>query len=698
MMRANPLGDIRAEADREMLDNAFVETPDYKTLIGTNDRPIVVGRRGSGKSALLYGLERYWGQVPRTHTVVWAPEEYQMIGLRPMIEQFGDKFSFLRAACRIVWRYALLVELACQASRTYRFPDSKDTILLKDHIRRWQQDGPYPRLRWFLHRQISKDDAPESRIANLPALLEVEQIEDALKNVTPTLKKKFVVLVDKLDEGFEPDTLGTALVDGLVIASIDINDRIPCCRTTVFVRDNICRAVAEADPNYSRNIEGQLIRLHWDESLLFNLTCVRLRRVFRIDAENNTKVWNRCTGSELHGMAGFRKALRLTLYRPRDILALLNQAFYRAMRHGQKQIALSDLNSTAQEISKTRLDDLHKEYKAIVPGLDILTSAFNNRDPELTGSDASEIVTRSIATSPKDQIAEQHFEIVGSRELVRSLYSIGFVGVKDSTSGAFAFCHDGRPPTRNIDGQEKLLVHPCYWMALDIQRPLLADTEAEEIHDEYEIHVDSQTPEIRKTRISQHIGELSDIQIGQPDWGRFEEWCLKTIRILFVGQLSNIELNPNKQATQRRDIVGTVTDSTGVWGRICEDYGTRQVLFEIKNQKGIGPDEYRQMLSYLTREYGKCGFIITRDDTQELTKGSKELHWTRESYDRHEKLIVRLSQKFLVTRLSKARSPRKHDDAGVQLGKIIDTYVRLYVSGNTASATTGRKSRKHSKR
>ena len=698
MMRANPLGDIRAEADREMLDNAFVETPDYKTLIGTNDRPIVVGRRGSGKSALLYGLERYWGQVPRTHTVVWAPEEYQMIGLRPMIEQFGDKFSFLRAACRIVWRYALLVELACQASRTYRFPDSKDTILLKDHIRRWQQDGPYPRLRWFLHRQISKDDAPESRIANLPALLEVEQIEDALKNVTPTLKKKFVVLVDKLDEGFEPDTLGTALVDGLVIASIDINDRIPCCRTTVFVRDNICRAVAEADPNYSRNIEGQLIRLHWDESLLFNLTCVRLRRVFRIDAENNTKVWNRCTGSELHGMAGFRKALRLTLYRPRDILALLNQAFYRAMRHGQKQIALSDLNSTAQEISKTRLDDLHKEYKAIVPGLDILTSAFNNRDPELTGSDASEIVTRSIATSPKDQIAEQHFEIVGSRELVRSLYSIGFVGVKDSTSGAFAFCHDGRPPTRNIDGQEKLLVHPCYWMALDIQRPLLADTEAEEIHDEYEIHVDSQTPEIRKARISQHIGELSDIQIGQPDWGRFEEWCLKTIRILFVGQLSNIELNPNKQATQRRDIVGTVTDSTGVWGRICEDYGTRQVLFEIKNQKGIGPDEYRQMLSYLTREYGKCGFIITRDDTQELTKGSKELHWTRESYDRHEKLIVRLSQKFLVTRLSKARSPRKHDDAGVQLGKIIDTYVRLYVSGNTASATTGRKSRKHSKR
>ena len=323
-MRANPLGDIRAEADQAMLDHVFVETPDYKTLIETNDRPIVVGRRGSGKSALLYGLKRYWKQVPRVHTTVWAPEEHQMIGLRPLIQKFGDKFSLLRAASRIVWRYALLMELADKTSRTYRFPDSKDTSILQEHVRRWRKEGSYPRLRDFLRCQISQEDSPESRIASLPALLEVEQIETALRKVTPTLKKDFVVLVDKLDEGFEPDILGTALVDGLVIASIDINDRVPSCRTTVFARDNICRAIAEADPNYSRNIEGQLIRLHWDERLLFNLTCARLRHAFSINIENNTKVWDRCTGSELHGMAGFRKALRLTLFRPRDILALLN--------------------------------------------------------------------------------------------------------------------------------------------------------------------------------------------------------------------------------------------------------------------------------------------------------------------------------------------------------------------------------------
>ena len=51
-MKANPLGDIRAEADHEMLGHSFIETPDYKTLISATDRAVVVGRRGSGKSAL----------------------------------------------------------------------------------------------------------------------------------------------------------------------------------------------------------------------------------------------------------------------------------------------------------------------------------------------------------------------------------------------------------------------------------------------------------------------------------------------------------------------------------------------------------------------------------------------------------------------------------------------------------------------
>ena len=686
-MKANPLGDIRAEADHDMLDRAFVETPDYRMLITVSDRPIIVGRRGSGKSALFYALARHWRNAPATRPVVLAPEEHQVIGLRPLLSHFGDRFSLLRAASRLAWRYALLMELATDATQMYKFPDSSSATLLRRHAEAWRQrKGFSARLRNVLQPLISRQNSPEQEIANLPGGLGVNQVQDALVDVIPKLRREFVVLVDRLDEGFEPDDLGIALVDGLVLAAIDINDRIPACQTKLFARDNIGRAIAQADPDYSRDIEGQVIRLHWDEGLLMHLTCNRLRQAFDFDIENNVRAWNSCTGASLHGMAGFRKALRLTLYRPRDVLALLNQAFFRAVGAARQKIALDDLESTAHEISTTRLTDLHREYREIVPGLAELTYVFRERDPELAAEEAAAVVAEVLDNPLADGQVRQHFEIMNEPfELVRSLYSVGFLGVKDATSGAFAFCHDGRPPARGISENERVLVHPCYWMALGLKRRLLADTEAEEIHDEYEIYVNSETPEIRKARLSKHIAALSSIGVGSEGAQQFEEWCLWAARVLFAGQLTNIELHPNRDAVQRRDIVGTIVAEKGIWRRVYDDYDTRQVMFEVKNQAEVGADAYRQMLSYLVDDYGRCGFIITRSESPELRKDAPELSWTKEMYDKHGRLIVKLTAKLLVSLLSKLRSPRKHDEANVRIGKLLDDYVRMYVGGSGAA-------------
>lgn len=58
--KVNWLGDARAEHDHSMLDTAFHEWQDYKSIRDANDRFIVVGRRGTGKSALTYKLQQEW--------------------------------------------------------------------------------------------------------------------------------------------------------------------------------------------------------------------------------------------------------------------------------------------------------------------------------------------------------------------------------------------------------------------------------------------------------------------------------------------------------------------------------------------------------------------------------------------------------------------------------------------------------------
>jgi hypothetical protein len=154
------------------------------------------------------------------------------------------------------------------------------------------------------------------------------------------------------------------------------------------------------------------------------------------------------------------------------------------------------------------------------------------------------------------------------------------------------------------------------------------------------------------------------------------------VRVIFAAQLTNIELHPNGSSIQRRDVVATNLGRSEFWNRVLQDYGMRQVVFEVKNYRELGPDEYRQMLSYLTGEYGRAGFIITRDDNENLL-ADRELPWMRELYHKHQKLIVKLTAKFLTRILSKMRSVQRHDEADVQLNRLVDQYTRNYLGEPT---------------
>ncbi len=462
--------------------------------------------------------------------------------------------------------------------------------------------------------------------------------------------------------------------------------RDECIRPALFLRDNIFRSLAKVDPDYSRDLEGQVIRLHWDEAQLFYLVCKRLRVAFALNQEQDRRVWNACTASTLHEMDGFRQCLRLTLYRPRDILALLNEAFYKAARVSRSQITLEDVEATAKQISADRLDDLVKEYSAIIPSLVPLVSAFTEGTPEFSLSIARELIGPVLLAGHDDPIVQQDLFLHETVEdAVRSLYSIGFVGLKDQSSGAFGFCHDGKSVDRNLTESDALLVHPCYWMALNLSKDVLGLQEAEEINDEYGIHILPAVPVVRREKIALVRNALAAIPSGKLGEGAFEEWGLSAIRLAFSGYLRNIHHHPNGAAPQRRDVVGTNVTDKPAWRMLREQYGVHQALFEIKNYADLGPPEFRQMLSYLIGDYGRAGFFLTRAPNVTIYKGA-ELDWIRELYDKHKVLAVKLSATWLANLLERAAEPGRFDIVEAQLGKLIDDYLRLYVAGQGAPA------------
>lgn len=690
---ANPLGDIRAEADHSMLVRAFYETPDYLSLLDSDDKVVVVGRRGTGKSALTYRLQRQWSNQKTSALVLVAPEEHHTLALAPLVAKAGSKFLNVRAASRLLWRYGLMLEVAQQLSVRFKIREAvASNIVLSEHLLSWgRQDQPFfDKLRHLFKRLIPANIPQDEIIATLADALDVSGVERALK-VVMTNGIKAQVLIDRLDEGFDPDSSNVAFIDGALTAAIDISTAFKgIIKPLVFLRDNIFRAVAHYDQDFTRNIEGQTLRLHWDVNNLFYLVCNRLRAAFQDETQNNKRLWNRYVAHELQGDDGFRQCLRFTLYRPRDILILLNSAFENASKRdlsaAQPTISLMDLEKSAKTISENRLDDLYKEYKHIFPMIEQSISMFANRNPEVLMNEACELLQEAASHGAKSIEATMELAILSQPEdLVRALYGVGFFGVFDTATGSYVFSHDGRRPETDFEPNHKLLVHPCYWMALSLTKNSLNPEEAADINDEYEIKVSSVTPELRNSRLGRLISELRNIPEGQAGSSDFEQWCVEALKICFAGRLNNIALHANKDSVNRRDIIGTNLAQTTFWKRVEKDYNARQIVFEVKNYQNPKIEDYRQVLSYLSGPYGNIAFLVCRDWSINLEK-DKELAWVRSIYQDHKKVIVKLSAKFLSDIMSKLRNPQKHDSGDIALSSLLDIYERLYFGQQSGKA------------
>jgi len=128
----------------------------------------------------------------------------------------------------------------------------------------------------------------------------------------------------------------------------------------------------------------------------------------------------------------------------------------------------------------------------------------------------------------------------------------------------------------------------------------------------------------------------------------------------------------------------------GVWKRIYSDYGSRHVVFEVKNYQGLTAADYQQVLSYLTGEYGRIAFVVTRDETVDLY-ANRDVEWVRDMFMNHNVLIVKLTGKYFTKLLYKLRYAVRHDDVDDALHKQLDAYTRLYLAGQTKQDQTREK-------
>ena len=292
--------------------------------------------------------------------------------------------------------------------------------------------------------------SPASLPAQLPATLArrygLKNLETAIAGTLADINRVAVLLYDGLDEGWLPKPPAIAALDGLTSAVSDLAVRVSGIHGLLFIRDNMFRALAYMHPDFSQKIEGATQRLHWDRESLFELVCTRLRVRFDLDIENNERIWNKLVDDTLAGRSGFTKCLQHTLYRPRDVLVLVNRANDVARRNGASAIGQNDLDSAATGISENRLQDLLKEYDQVLPGLPSFIRAFDKRPATSTYQDVAIHLDETIADDSYSSLESSDFAVLGNgRQVVSALFGVGFLGFEDPlTEGKFTFCHGRR--------------------------------------------------------------------------------------------------------------------------------------------------------------------------------------------------------------------------------------------------------------
>ena len=116
------------------------------------------------------------------------------------------------------------------------------------------------------------------------------------------------------------------------------------------------------------------------------------------------------------------------------------------------------------------------------------------------------------------------------------------------------------------------------------------------------------------------VFELEEIPIGnddaaqQQDAAAFEVWCEKTIAFMLGDGFDSVQLHPNGQAFQRRDVVATNLFKSSFGTRIQNGFGVQLLVFEIKNKRKIEKQDIVQLTGYLHDSYGRLGFVIYRSD------------------------------------------------------------------------------------
>jgi len=361
-------GEFLAEHEGDKLRNYYIETTASSNLL-KNEYNVVVGRKGSGKTATLYYLEDYLKSDARNHVCTIKPISFELEGLLHVLSTIPENFekSYLIESA---WKLLIYTEIAKSIYEKLKtkvifalseneknfisFIEDNREIFFTDFYERTEENLKR------INRETNKADHREFKV-KVSEILHVQFLSKVRDQICAVYDKNIYVLLDNLDKSWKKEAeieYQSKWILGLLGLTIRITREFSSSRKnnknnefhlTIFLRSDIFHHILR----YAREpdkIEYTKLKIE-DKETLFRIIEERFVELSG-DEFVYDDLWNKYLPKNIDGIDVKTFIYNNIIPRPRDIILFFNKIKDTAILRGHTTFIEDDVKDAYNEYSE----------------------------------------------------------------------------------------------------------------------------------------------------------------------------------------------------------------------------------------------------------------------------------------------------------------------------------------------------------
>jgi hypothetical protein len=528
------IGAAAAEDDSLYLSDCFIDTGDLSALTDCNGpRRIVVGRTGSGKSALLGKINSSY----QKNTIQISPHSLSLnyIANNDVISFFEEAGTNLSLFYSLLWRHVLVVELLKrkfnirnEESQKLFMRHIRSIFYKKDHIKdiavdyleKWGNkfwlttderieeltlkietdlagsiSGQLPGVELTAEGSRKLSEEQKKKVLDLGkrvvSTIQVRELENLISILAEDIfddpQENYYVTIDSLDEEWADSRIKIKLIRSL-IGTIRHFKKVTNVKVIAALRVDLLDRVLHTAPEpgfQAEKFESLYLYVRWNECQLYELVKRRINfLVKRRYTKRPVEIEDILPGT-VNGVDSIEYICNRTFLRPRDIILFLNECI--ALADGRPRLTADIIKHAEEQYSYKRLRSLAEEWKDVYPNLYEVSQVFYG---EKCSFQVSEITREfldnkytSICESIDDVQADPLTRLLDSLYIsganfnsvrsifLRELYVTGLIGIKrgPTTGVSWSYQSSLSVSSGDLKATSVIHLHPMFYRALGIR-------------------------------------------------------------------------------------------------------------------------------------------------------------------------------------------------------------------------------------